>query len=129
MFRRRGFSRASRRATKLTGRWASTCSGKTSGRLFAFRVLHPDAKGVYENQPSSHAVEEAKSIWLTFAFFLLALVVLMIGFRSVGPKRRGVHRLLQVRFESARRSLVRNGQLRGKGTHLERRVEDQHRSE
>jgi hypothetical protein len=39
----------------------------------------PEPVGVYENQPSPLSAD-ARSIWVTFAGFLLVLVVMMIGF-------------------------------------------------
>jgi hypothetical protein len=53
--------------------------GKDVWKAFRLPGSPPAAVGVYENQPSPMS-GEAKSIWLTFAFFLLALVVMMIGF-------------------------------------------------
>jgi hypothetical protein len=54
-------------------------SGKDVWKAFALRGDPPPAIGVYENQPSP-LTSQTKNIWLTFAFFLLALVVMMIGF-------------------------------------------------
>lgn len=53
--------------------------GRDVWKAFRLPGSPPEAKGVYENQPSPMS-GEVKSIWLTFAFLLLALVVLMIGF-------------------------------------------------
>jgi hypothetical protein len=54
-------------------------TGKDIWKSFRLPGSPPDAIGVYENQPCPVS-SEAKNIWVTFAAFLLALVVMMIGF-------------------------------------------------
>jgi hypothetical protein len=62
-------------------------SGKDVWRAFALHGDPPQAIGVYENQPSP-LTAQTKNIWLTFAFFLLALVVMMIGFDMSARKEQ-----------------------------------------
>jgi hypothetical protein len=54
-------------------------SGKDVWKAFRLPGSPPEAVGVYENQPSP-LTAETRNIWVTFAAFLLALVVMMIGF-------------------------------------------------
>jgi hypothetical protein len=54
-------------------------SGKDVWKAFRLSGNPPEAVGVYENQPSPLSAE-TRNIWVTFAAFLLALVVMMIGF-------------------------------------------------
>jgi hypothetical protein len=53
-------------------------SGKDVWRAFGLRGDPPQAVGVYENQPSP-LTTATKNIWMAFAVFVLALVVMMVG--------------------------------------------------
>jgi hypothetical protein len=53
--------------------------GKEVWQAFSLQGDPPPAVGVYENQPSP-AHESVSAVWGAFAAFLLALIVLMIGF-------------------------------------------------
>lgn len=57
-------------------------SGKDVWKAFRLLGSPPEAVGVYENQPSPLSAE-TRNIWVTFAAFLLALVIMMIGFDLV----------------------------------------------
>ena len=54
-------------------------AGKDVWKAFRLPGSPPEAIGVYENQPSP-LTAETRNIWVTFAAFLLVLVVMMIGF-------------------------------------------------
>jgi hypothetical protein len=57
-------------------------SGNDLWKAFRLPGVPPEPVGVYENQPSPLSAD-TKSIWLAFAAFLLALVVMMIGCDTV----------------------------------------------
>jgi Domain of unknown function (DUF4178) len=54
-------------------------SGKDVWKAFGLPGDPPEAVGVYENQPCPVS-DDTKNIWVAFGAFLLALVVMMIGF-------------------------------------------------
>jgi hypothetical protein len=54
-------------------------SGKDIWKAFGLAGSPPEAVGVYENQPSPLSAD-TRNIWVAFAAFVLALVVMMIGF-------------------------------------------------
>ncbi len=54
-------------------------SGKDVWKAFRLQGSPPEPIGVYENQPSPLSAE-TRNIWVTFAGFLLVLVVMMIAF-------------------------------------------------
>jgi len=61
-------------------------SGKDIWRAFRLPGDPPEPIGVYENQPSP-LTSDTMSIWVAFAAFALALVVMMIGFDLTADKR------------------------------------------
>ena len=61
-------------------------SGKDIWRAFRLPGDPPAPIGVYENQPSP-LTSDTMSIWVAFAAFALALVVMMIGFDLTADKR------------------------------------------
>jgi len=65
--------------TEVTWSMGEYMSGKDVWRAFRLAGSPPEAVGVYENQPSPLS-SETRNIWVTFGAFLLALVLMMIGF-------------------------------------------------
>lgn len=61
-------------------------SGKDIWKAFRLPGDPPEPIGVYENQPSP-LTSDTMSIWVAFAAFALALVVMMIGFDLTADKR------------------------------------------
>ena len=64
---------------EITWSMGEYMSGRDVWKAFRLPGNPPEAVGVYENQPSPLSAA-ARNIWVTFAAFLLALVVMMIGF-------------------------------------------------
>ncbi|MGC2195755.1 MAG: DUF4178 domain-containing protein, partial [Terriglobales bacterium] len=62
-------------------------SGKDVWKAFGLRGDPPEAVGVYENQPCP-VNADTKNIWVAFGAFLLALVVMMIGFDLAARNER-----------------------------------------
>ncbi len=62
-------------------------SGKDVWKAFGLQGDPPEAVGVYENQPCP-VNADTKNIWVAFGAFLLALVVMMIGFDVAARKEQ-----------------------------------------
>jgi len=62
-------------------------SGKDVWKAFRLPGNPPEAIGVYENQPSPLSAD-TRNIWVTFAAFLLVLVVMMIGFDLIARNQQ-----------------------------------------
>lgn len=65
--------------TEVSWSMGEYMSGKDVWKAFRLPGNPPEAVGVYENQPSPLSAD-TRNIWVTFAGFLLVLVVMMIGF-------------------------------------------------
>jgi hypothetical protein len=62
-------------------------SGKDVWKAFRLPGNPPEAIGVYENQPSPLSAD-TRNIWVTFAAFLVVLVVMMIGFDLIARNQQ-----------------------------------------
>jgi hypothetical protein len=71
---------------ELTWSMGEYMSGKDIWRAFHLPGDPPEPVGVYENQPSPLS-SDAMNIWVAFAAFALAIVVMMIAFDMTASKR------------------------------------------
>ena len=70
-----------RTGKEITWSMGEYMAGRDIWKAFSLPGSPPDAVGVYENQPSPLSADTT-ALWLAFVGFLVALVVMFIGFES-----------------------------------------------